>query len=491
MKKWRSKKMLFLLCVYFFASEALASGLTISEVQLKYERGKPFDGISNGVAEFTVQWDNAWHNSKNHDAAWIFLNLHYNYNLPTSPLLVAKDGHRVLTNFINGASVSIKSVRDLSGFFILPGPGYRGSVKIRILVALDSARFLRAYTRFRNPNLNPVMMVEGLEMVYIPQGKFSTGDTSKTAVNEYNAYYRSDANGNPAGFYEITDEKQTIPIGKKDGSIFYKVNTKKYQGDQSGPVGPSFPKGYQAFYIMKYELTQGQYTRFLNVLNQLESSERSPFGGREYYKLRGTIAIKASLYVAASPNRPFNWSSWDDGMAYADWSRLRPITELEFIKASRGPEIPLADGYVWGTNSKEKLARYINPDGDLTYKNNENEKDLTDNNRDVFGASYYWVMDLSGSVWERCVTIGDSAGRAFTGTHGDGVIYEGYATNRDWPKGNNEYGGFGFRGGGYYTQGDADRHVPHSPIEYRRYGAWAGGYREVAYGQRFARTAEW
>ena len=30
-------------------------------------------------------------------------------------------------------------------------------------------------------------------------------------------------------------------------------------------------------------------------------------------------------------------------------------------------------------------------------------------NKNVFGGSYYWVMDLSGSLWERVVTIGDEA----------------------------------------------------------------------------------
>jgi len=47
-------------------------------------------------------------------------------------------------------------------------------------------------------------------------------------------------------------------------------------------------------------------------------------------------------------------------------------------------------------------------------------------------------MDLTGNVNEPTVTLGNSAGRAFTGTHGDGVLtttasFEGNATNTDWP----------------------------------------------------------
>jgi len=36
---------------------------------------------------------------------------------------------------------------------------------------------------------------------------------------------------------------------------------------------------------------------------------------------------------------------------------------------------------------------------------------LTDSTRDVIGASYYWVMDLAGSVWERVITFGHPAVR--------------------------------------------------------------------------------
>ena len=54
------------------------------------------------------------------------------------------------------------------------------------------------------------------------------------------------------------------------------------------------------------------------------------------------------------------------------------------------------------------------------------------------GAGYYGNMELSGNVQERTVTVGNSAGLAFSGTHGDGVLssvtsYEGNATNIDWP----------------------------------------------------------
>ena len=40
-----------------------------------------------------------------------------------------------------------------------------------------------------------------------------------------------------------------------------------------------------------------------------------------------------------------------DGAAYADWSGLRPMTELEFEKACRGNQTPVANEFAWGTAS--------------------------------------------------------------------------------------------------------------------------------------------
>jgi hypothetical protein len=174
------------------------------------------------------------------------------------------------------------------------------------------------------------------------------------------------------------------------------------------------------------------------------------------------------------------------------------MTELEYTKAARGPVDPIASDYPWGTSSKAGLARRSGPDDDLVQTGAADESRLTDETREALGASYYWVMDLAGSVWERAVTIGHPRGRAFRGTHGDGVLRDyGLATNADWPLGDHEVGGYGYRGGGFYerererTRNPTARELnPHSPVEWRNYGSWGGGPRGVAYGFRAARTAD-
>ncbi|MBZ0165892.1 MAG: hypothetical protein K8I00_03725, partial [Candidatus Omnitrophica bacterium] len=85
------------------------------------------------------------------------------------------------------------------------------------------------------------------------------------------------------------------------------------------------------------------------------------------------------------------------------------------------------------------------------------------------GASYYGVMELSGNVWERVVSIGNESGRNFAGTHGDGLLstasgFEGFANELDWPgidaipaRGVTGAAGTGYRGGGYADQTGALR----------------------------------
>jgi hypothetical protein len=164
------------------------------------------------------------------------------------------------------------------------------------------------------------------------------------------------------------------------------------------------------------------------------------------------------------------------------------MTEFEFTKAARGKGEPVAGEYPWGTNSIDRLARLVGADGLLAHTGPDDEATLTDERRDVLGASFYWVMDLAGSVWERVVTVGHPRGRAFRGSHGDGAVTEyGVATNADWPHGDHETGGYGYRGGGHY---ETDRPPTWQPMEWRDFGSWGGAPRAIAYGFRAARTAD-
>ena len=177
-------------------------------------------------------------------------------------------------------------------------------------------------------------------------------------------------------------------------------------------------------------------------------------------------------------------------MAFTDWAALRPYTELEYTKAARGPGRPIAHEMPWNTDSDAQMLRRINPNNhQMEMPKGYDESMLNNSNREQFGASYYWVMDLGGSMWEKVITLGDSVGRSFDGLHGDGNIsYYGMADVDNWPSGYGESFGYGYRGGGYYGNAYISNFNPYSPIAYRLYGAWSGGTRNAAYGYRAART---
>lgn len=476
---------LSILIVLFFAiTNANASDLNITGVEwLRDQRSGEYS------VKFTISWNNAWSNSKNYDAAWVIVKYQSPLyrQIPYRHATLRTNGHAMLINNVAGSPSPVLEIpQDRTGLYIYPSSAYRGRVSWTVQVALDTA-ILSA------PGFNPnerLLSVHGVEMVYIPEAAFTLGDPDTVAYRNF-SFFSSDGNGMPGGLYKINAEKDEIPVNTNKGSLYYRSDVRLYQGDQRGPVPATFPKGYQAFYIMKYELQQGQYADFLNCISPGASFHRANFGGRQYYQQRGSIRSEGDKYVAGSPQRPCNFISWDDANAFADWAGLRPMTELEFEKACRGPRQPIAHEYPWNTAGKKTLLRAVDISDELIFLNNLQESALNENNRDQFGASYYWVMDLAGSLWERCITIGDSTGRAFKGSHGDGMLAPyGFASNEDWPKGSTETSGFGFRGGGYYEHNmQYGAFNPHSPIAYRNFGSWPGGARSIAYSSRFARTA--
>ena len=206
-----------------------------------------------------------------------------------------------------------------------------------------------------------------------------------------------------------------------------------------------------------------------------------------------SIGLKEGRFVAGSPARPSNFVTWADTAAFADWMALRPLSEFEYEKAARGPTRPVSLDYPWGKATRDGPRRNVERTRDLAHSSGEDERLLSDGNKEEHGASYYWVMDLSGSLWERVVSAGHPAGRAFRGSHGDGRLdpASGNATNPDWPQlsaDGREADGIGYRGGAEYFS-DPGITNPYSPVALRIYAAWNGGYRYKTYSARAGRTA--
>lgn len=239
----------------------------------------------------------------------------------------------------------------------------------------------------------------------------------------------------------------------------------------------NYPTGYNGFYVMKYEVSQDQYVRFLNKLQLRQQKIRTIGDALEnlsegqyvYGSNRDVPSARNGIIVGARLNNQIvfandlnkgdaplqegdgqtiacNYLSPADMLAYADWTGLRPLSEMEYEKMARRP-FPyeaLRGEWAWNRNDPGSLKF---PQSDIP----ENEgmrtegvpnanvnagnsipgpvrvgafaKGATDQAK--AGASFWGVMDLSGNLAEIYYSL-NTSGRSFMGNsraaHGDGSI---------------------------------------------------------------------
>ncbi len=273
-----------------------------------------------------------------------------------------------------------------------------------------------------------------IEMVLIPLGSFyyNAGAIGGSTFNNYGA-----------GAETLVSATSHVPAGASTG----------------------WPNGYSSFYIMKYEVSQGQYADFLNMLPAFEATNR--FGS--YTDYEHTITYTAgnaygARYAASAPNRGSARISWDDATAYTSWAALRLMTEMEFEKAARGTSTGVFNKavYPWGNddpavgNVLYLPANHVSPyDAYKYYANyydggsNVNTYDGPTNAGNYLsgditrttaqtGASPYGVADLAGNVWEHLVNCAWTT----TPVNGGGTT----TVPASWP---GAAAGVGLRGGGW------------------------------------------
>jgi formylglycine-generating enzyme required for sulfatase activity len=256
-------------------------------------------------------------------------------------------------------------------------------------------------------------------------------------------------------------------------------------GATSINVPAAFPKGYKAFHVMKYEISQGQYADFLNTLPATTANLRYPGNFGNYRNRLQSGGSYPNVYQSDRPDRAQNYLSWHDVCAYLDWAALRPITEMEYEKICRGPGASAGE-YAWGTTNitagttigitpENGTEVFTNAGANCTYNNVTYtggdggqgpvrvgiHAKVGSPSREASGATYYGVLDMSGNVWEMVVMVSDPAGNvgvpAYDGKWGDGVLdwVTGRANETTWPLGNP--GGFGIRGGSWTNNWEYQR----------------------------------
>jgi hypothetical protein len=220
---------------------------------------------------------------------------------------------------------------------------------------------------------------------------------------------------------------------------------------------------------MKYEVTQEQYVDFLNTIslaaqmtrvqntqiftvgstgNQFVMSNTSTPMANNGIKCPAiwTVGTKVEFYCdynnndlknenGDAQNTACNFLSYNDAAAYADWACLRPMTELEYEKACRGPVYPVPNEGAWGNSEFTHFTQIINvgrndetpSDGNINYVLSGlilrvGSFARSNSTRASSGASFWGIMNLSDNAAEFVINISTPAGRSFTNECGDGNI---------------------------------------------------------------------
>jgi formylglycine-generating enzyme required for sulfatase activity len=407
--------------------------------------------VSNYVfIQFDISWDNSWRTSSgpsNWDAAWVFIKFRIKGQTDWSHASLnwvdgtgTGDGHTVPAGaVIKGANDTGDNSR---GVFI-----YSSSDKAQSSASYPGVQLRWQYGQNSVSDADLVeIYVYGIEMVYVPQGAFHVG--SGPAVDA--SFYSPPGLLNP---YMISSE-DLIDVSPADGDLYYAADGDG--GDQTGQIPLLFPKGYNAFYCMKYEITQEQYVEFLSNLTSTQAASRAYVTSTYRHEISGVWGTFQTIY----PYVACNFLSWTDLAAYLDWASLRPMTEFEFEKACRGTLPSVLYEFAWGTaeiaSSEYTLAQHStenegissgynisagNSNNSLTvgsaggpmrvgiFAANQNNK-----SRVTAGATYYGIMEMSGNLFEQTVTIGNPTGRLFRNIHGDGFLdVTGNHNASTWP----------------------------------------------------------
>jgi formylglycine-generating enzyme required for sulfatase activity len=438
------KKLFLFLVAILLTATLFANNISISNLSLT---GKN-TGSDYILVQFDFSWENSWRTSSapnNWDAAWVFVK----YRVAGGAWQHAwlnETGHTAPT----GSTITPGLLDPGAAFNASTNPGL-GAFIYRS--ADGTGTFSKTGAQLQwNYGANGVaddevidVQVFAIEMVYVTAGAFTLGSGGTENGSFTNGSWTSGA----TVALSISSES-ALTIGQSAGNLWGISSSGNNTIGGTGTLAAAFPKGYNPFYCMKYEISQQQYVDFLNTLTQTQATARKHDKPSPNYRYEITGNTVGS-YATTNPYVAGNYLSWMDGAAYTDWAGLRPMTELEFEKASRGTVSPVANEYAWGSTSITAASGITNSGLTNEIASNSGANAHSGNSgpsgpmrvgafatasttRAQGGSTYYGIMEMSGNLWERTVTVGHATGRAFTGVHGNGTLTTaGYADLSTWP----------------------------------------------------------
>ncbi len=474
-------KKIITLAILIFAliGMATANNIQTSNVSLNGQNTV----LDYTLINYDISWENSWRtstNESNYDGTWIFAKFR---KKNTSQWL------HCTINYGTGGTATASGHTEAAGSVIQTSSDSKGLWQYRAADGIGNVNWTGNKLRW-NYGVDGVLDTDSVEvklftveMVYIPQGAYNLGSGGAE-----NYHFRM---GGTDTYYPVVSEA-AITTSSAGTSLWAQGGSYILPGS----ITANFPKGYKAFWIMKYEFSEQQFLDFLNNINLSDATVLNIGFTGTHPALVSTHPERAVLTNARGY------------MAWLDWAAMRPFSEMEYEKACRGANIiPMAGEFAWGNVTATSL--------DLpTLQGTTNESWATGNcnfwyyyptvggatepmrcgalatassTRISSGATYYGVMEMSGNLWERCVTVANADGLAFTGNHGDGLISPTGAIHNvsNWPIATTA-SGFGLRGGGYGYSNSA--YLDYLAVSGRYYAG--SGDNTTNYAGRGARTAE-
>ena len=223
---------------------------------------------------FDIEWPSSFRDELNRDALWLFVKFREPAQSYRHARLVTEPtGHRVADN--NGVLATLQPSDDGLGVFLYRAEEGFGAIDWDG-VSLSWDLSVDGVARESTIDLEII----ALQMVYVPEGPYLLGDGT-TVDALLAAQFESGTSGRP---HEVTGETEIVLGGGSAGSIGN--NNRRTASDtpqqfrddfstgDARTLPASFPKGYAGFYVMKNELTQGDYARFLNLLDASQQVAR-------------------------------------------------------------------------------------------------------------------------------------------------------------------------------------------------------------------------
>lgn len=360
MKKSIVFKVMFLLAfVLFQGQQMFASNIQVSNIVI-VERNDAEEYI---IVQFDLSWDYSFRvddgDNTNWDAAWVFMKYKDidDTNVQWGHASLHSAEHLIPGNFTSalGETGGVNK-----GIFVYPDVIYSDAAELT---------GMRLRWNYGDDGLTPDDEVDirvfGTEMVYVPGGDFFAGSGGA----ETNRFFAGGGADN--GPFQVGSG--SFQIGNSGGNLWATNDA----GDAitGGTFSSGFPTGYDAFYSMKHSITQQAYVDFLNSLSYAQQDARvdsSPDAAAGTYTnntarhgikiaTSGVAGTTPAVYETDNPWVACNFLSKVDIFSYLDWAAMRPMTELEYEKAARGPASPVANEFAWGNLQIGNVTSIINP----------------------------------------------------------------------------------------------------------------------------------